>query len=931
MGKIRVEWVGGQRLPGSQGPVGGMQRRYLATPNLHPYLRLQRSAGVLPVTDLLDRLQAAVADHYTIERELGSGGMAIVYLAEDRKHHRKVAVKVLRPELAASLGADRFLREIEISAQLTHPNILTLIDSGEAAGLLYYTMPYVEGESLRERLDRDKQLPVEEALRITREIADAVSYAHGLGVIHRDIKPENILFEAGHAVVSDFGIARAVSEAGAEGLTETGLAVGTPAYMSPEQAGGAKDLGARTDVYSIGSMLYEMLAGEPPFTGATPQAIMARKSLEAVPPLRHVRETVPPAVEQAITRALAKVPADRFATVHQLSEALAVTEPAPGAGAAPAAAYRPGVRRRVVTYAVIVALVAVGSYLVISRVVGSAGPGATEPPRLAVLPFDNLGGTEDEYFADGITEELTSRIAEISGLRVISRQSAVQYKDSDKPLREIGNELNVDYVLEGTIRTDRPADGAGQVRVTPQLIRVADDAHLWTDRYTVSLVAGEIFGVQAEIAEEVARALDVTLLEPERRRLTATPTENLEAYEYYLRGIDYFLRGYDDQASRAAVLMFENAVAVDPDFAVAYARLCRAQMRMWWLAYDRTEQRVVAAKEAVDQALRLAPDLPEAHWALGWYYYQAHLDYESALAEFAIVQRSQPNSSELFFGIAAVQRRQGKFEEALANFKKALELDPRSAVRAIEVAETYALLRDRTEAEPYFDRAISLSPDWAKPYENKATWLYLRLEGNTERATHVLERAEQAGLGGDLDIMYARILLEMWAGDYEEALERLASVASSVLRDLQDGFVPKAQVSAEAHGLVGNRQLERAYYDSARVLLEARVEESPDDPRYRSALGIAYAGLARKEDAIREGEAAVELLPMSKEAYMGAIRAEDLARIYTMVGEHDAAVDQLEILLAVPSQTARAMLQIEPTWAPLHDHPRFQELVAGEN
>jgi serine/threonine-protein kinase len=856
--------------------------------------------------------------------------MAIVYLAEDRKHHRKVAVKVLRPELAASLGADRFLREIEISARLTHPNILTLIDSGEAAGLLYYTMPYVEGESLRERLDRDKQLSVEDALRITREIADAVSYAHDLGVIHRDIKPENILFEAGHAVVSDFGIARAVSEAGGEGLTETGLAVGTPAYMSPEQAGGTKDLDARTDVYGIGCVLYEMLAGEPPFTGATPQAILARKSLEAVPSLRHVRETVPPAVEEAITRALAKVPADRIATVQQLSEAL-VTEPTSGAVAVPAAASRPMTQRRTITYVAILALAVIASYGVISRVIGPAGAGATEPPRLAVLPFENLGGTEDEYFADGITEELTSRIAEISGLRVISRQSAVQYKGSDKALREIGSELSVDYVLEGTIRTDRPPDGAGQVRVTPQLIRVADEAHLWTDRYTASLVAGEVFGVQAEIAEEVARALDVTLLEPERDRLAARPTDNLEAYEYYLRGLDYFQRRHDEQATRASVLMFETAASLDPDFALAYARLCRAHMRMWWLVYDRTEERVVAAKEAVDQALRLAPDLPEAHWALGWYYYQSQLDYESALAEFAIVQQSQPNSSELLFGIAAVQRRQGDFEGALANFKKAAELDPRSAVRVNEVAETYLLFRNPTEGEKYLDRAISLAPDWAQPYVTKAKWLHLRLEGSTERAALVLAEAEQAGLGGDLGIVYSWILLETWDGDYEEALNRLASVPSEVLLDIQSDFVAKAQLHGRVYGLMGNWQLEQAYYDSARAFLEARVEQRPDDPRYRSALGIAYAGLGRKEDAMREGEAAVELLPVSKEAYMGAIRAEDLARIHTMVGEYDAAIDQLAVLLAVPSLTAVAMLRFDPTWAPLRDHPRFQELVAGEN
>jgi len=298
--------------------------------------------------DLLERLKVALADRYAIEHEIGSGGMATVYLAEDLKHHRQVAIKVLKPELAASLGAERFLREIEIAAQLNHPNILTLIDSGKADGLLYYAMPYVEGESLRDRLKREKQLSIEDALQITSEVADALGYAHSLGIVHRDVKPENILFEAGHAVVTDFGIAKAVTEAGGASLTETGLAIGTPAYMSPEQAVGVKDIDARADVYALGCVLFEMLGGEPPFTGVTPQAILARKSVEAVPSVRAVRDTVPDEVDVAITRALAKVPADRFMTVSRFTEALStpvmprVSRPGTGRSLAVAGVYTAG-------------------------------------------------------------------------------------------------------------------------------------------------------------------------------------------------------------------------------------------------------------------------------------------------------------------------------------------------------------------------------------------------------------------------------------------------------------------------------------------------------------------------------------------------------------------------------------------------------------
>jgi serine/threonine-protein kinase len=735
-----------------------------------------------------------------------------------------------------------------------------------------------------------------------------------------------VLLSAGEAVVADFGIARAISEAGGEHLTETGISIGTPAYMSPEQASGEHKLDGRSDIYSLGCVLYEMLAGEPPHTGPTAQAIIAKRITEPAPRVTTVRETVPGPVADALERALARLPADRLAPADRFSEAL--TGPAAAPTAEVSTARKPAVRRSVIAYGAIAILAIIGAYTVISRAVGPPESAeAAALPRLAVLPFENLGSSEDDYFADGITEEITSRIAQISGLRVISRQSAIQYKDSERTLQQIGEELSVDYVLEGTIRTDRAPDGSGQVRVTPQLIRVSDDAHLWTDRYTANLVAGEIFAVQEQIANQVAAALDVTLLEPERRRLAAQPTDNQEAYEYYLRGNDYYNRSVDEQDVRIAIESYQKVVELDPEFALAYARLSIEHSLMWWYFYDRTQERLAMAREAVDHALRLDPDLPEAHEALGYLHYWGHLDYEPALAEFAIALKSQPNSGDLFGGIGAVHRRQGKFVEALANLKQAAELDPRSAPKADEVAETYVLLRNPVEAGRYYDRAIHLVPDRASAYAEKAGWVHLRLEGSTERARAVLEEARSVRLAEDPNIVYAWILLEILDGDFQAALDRLALVSSDVLWADQWLHVPKAQLYAQIHGLTGNRQLEQAYYDSTRSLLEAKIQQHPDDERYRSALGIAYAGLGRKAEAIREGELAVQLLPMSKEAWRGAHRLEDLARIYTMVGEYDAAIDQLEILLAVPSPTSVPMLRIEPTWKPLRDHPRFQALL----
>jgi serine/threonine-protein kinase len=632
---------------------------------------------------------------------------------------------------------------------------------------------------------------------------------------------------------------------------------------------------------------------------------------------------VPSSVEAALDRALAKAPADRFATAAQFGEVLSVERLS-------VATHRTPARRKVL----VPALTSVGVLAVVAVLVLVAWPFSAEPegpPRLAVLPFENLGSPDDEHFADGLTDEITSRLANLSGLFVISRTSAMQYKEHQMELPEIGAELSVDYVLEGTVRVDRVPDGVDQVRIIPQLIRVSDDAHLWSEPSTVELAAGSMFRVQEQVANQVAGALDVTLLEPERRRLATTPTDNPEAYEYYLRGNDYFNRGLAEQDYQIAIQMYQKAVDLDPDFAVAYARLSTVHSEMWWFFYDRTRERLAMAREAVDRALRLDPDLPEAHEALGYYHYWGQLDYDRALAEFAIAQEGQPNNGNLFAAKGYVQRRQGRMVQALANLEKAAELDPRSAIIAHQVGETHVLLRNPVEAEPYYDRAISLSPDFSAPYLGKVWGVHLRLDGNTEGARAVLEEAQSVGLAEDPYVAYAWVLLDIWDGDYQQALGRLALVSSEVLLESQFFFVLKAQLYAQTYGLMGNQQLEQAYYDSTRSIVEARIQQRPDDPRYRSALGLAYAGLGRKEDAIREGELAVELLPMSKEAWRGAYRLEDLARIYTMVGEYDAAIDQLESLLAVPSPLSVPLLGMDPTWNPLRDQPRFRGLLEGEN
>ena len=898
------------------------------------------------MADVAASLREALHERYTLERELGHGGMASVYLAHDLKHDRHVALKVLHPELAATLGPDRFRREIHLAARLQHPHILTVLDSGEAVGQLWFTMPYIEGESLRTRLSRERQLPLEDALRITREAALALQYAHEHGVIHRDIKPENILLtKDGSTLVADFGIARSFG-ASSDELTETGMAVGTPAYMSPEQAAGERSLDARTDVYSLSAVLYEMLAGEPPYTGPTVQVSLAKRFSDPIPSVRRLRASVPESVDQAIQRALATVPADRFAAAAQFAQALTLnlttpaatpsailpsglqtstptTASAPPIEPAPAPALKP--RRRI---PVGPASLAVGFLLGLGVLFawrrahqGGGDPAGSKP--LVVLPFENLGRPEDEYFADGITEEITSRLAAVPGLRVISRTSAMQYKATRKSVRQIGQDLGVEYVLEGSVRWERASSGPSQVRVTPQLIRVSDDSHLWANRYDA--VLAEVFEVQSTIAEQVVNALNIALAEPQRQVLAARPTTNLEAYDYYLRGNDYSGRSNDEDDQQTAVQMYERAVGLDSTFAAAWARLGRAHALLYWFNLDHTQERLGRAKTAADQALRLAPDLPDAHLALGYYYYWGLRDYERALQEFALVQKQQPNNADLLDAVGRVQRRQGKWDDALANMKRASALEPGSNEYNFDLGETCVLMRRYADAERYFDRAIGLAPDAPESYVWKMA-LYLDWQGDVEKAGQVVSQAlTRMDLGKLLAASNERPSFVI-AHD----TTRTSDVGALAIPSFRSDTTGYLIFKAEFYRLRGPPQRASAYYDTARTVLETKVRGQPKNDGFHADLALVYAALGRRSEAIREGREAVALLPVSKDAYFGADRVINLAAIYAMVGETDLAVDQLEVVLKVPSAVSPARLRVDPRFTSLKGNPRFERLLAGK-
>ena len=639
------------------------------------------------MTDTFDRLKTALADRYAIERELGAGGMATVYLAHDIEHDRRVAVKVLRPELAATIGSQRFLREIKITARLNHPHILPLLDSGEADGFLYYVMPNMEGETLRDLLNREGQLSIEDAIRTTSEVADALSHAHGHGIVHRDVKPENIFLSAGQAVIGDFGIARAITAAGGERLTQTGMAVGTAAYMSPEQASGESRIDGRSDVYALGCVVYEMLAGAPPFTGPSAQAIMARHSLDPVPSLRTVRSTVPEGLEQVILKALAKIPADRFASAVAFAEAL--TKPA---------------------------------------VVG--------PSRqsIAVLPFLNMSADpENEYFADGMTEDVIAQLSKIRALKVISRTSVMPFKKREQSLREIAAKLGVATLVEGSLRR-----AGNRVRIVAQLIDAETDQHLWAETYDRQFT--DIFAIQSDVALQIAAAVNAEISTGEKTRIGKEPTSDLEAYHLYLKGQHCLLR-YTSEGIRQGLEYFEQAIEKDPNYAVAYTGLATACVILgmgYGAGEIRPHEAYRRAKDAVAKAVDIDDELGDAHGILAFLKFVSDFDWTGAEREFKRAIELNPGSwTYAVHGLmlSALER----YDEAIAAQRRAQELDPLTAVHSSDIASTLLRADRYDEAIQEAKRLIEMQPDFPMGHSTLG-WAYLK-KGMCDKGLAELQKA----------------------------------------------------------------------------------------------------------------------------------------------------------------------------------------------
>jgi serine/threonine protein kinase/TolB-like protein len=999
------------------------------------------------VADISERLSSALAGRYTIERELGRGGMAVVYLAHDEKHQRLVALKVMLPEVVGQDGAERFRREIQIAARLTHPNILAVFDSGEAGDTVFYVMPFVEGESARDAIIRERQLGIIEAVTITRQIADALDYAHAQGVIHRDIKPANIMLQRSRTrtggsasartpIVADFGIARAMTSDSGTRLTRTGLMVGTPMYMSPEQWAGEHAVDGRSDQYSLACVLYEMLIGEPPFGGATPMVVLARHTQEPVPSLRLVRPTIPDMLEQVIYRALAKVPADRFATMGEVADALAIAtegpidyggndrqyfdpsqprgdynsgprtnpsyngprsfpsyptqprgnaypyQPPPGPRSYPSypsgqqdprsypsgqqdprsypshpaavtgpnsdpslssgpRSYPPAntppkmmatgfvdVSAKTSTFErpttrksrvwMIVGALAATIAIAAGITWRALKPTVPERTRLVVLPFENRGPVRDSAFADGLTEEIISRLSGIQRLGVVARASAMKYKDSPKRLKEIAQELNVDRLITGRVNWNGNSGDVRDATVTVTIV----DANTEEEQALTEISASNLDNLYT-IASQVAAKLNIKVDERERSHLDQKPTANPEAFDAYQLGNRFINLSWDSTNVKAALVNYERAAKLDGRFALALAGVGRTHAWLYQLGIDPSEARLTFARQYIDSALTIAPDLPEAHLALGLLHYWGKRDYDRALSEFRLVQNALPSNAEVFLQTANVQRRKRAFQEAAKNYELASELDPKAYQPWFSGAEALLYIREYDEAERRVARATELQPDFLDNYILKAT-LRIHRAGGVVEARRIL--ADVA----------TRIPPARWRPEghhWRAGLFRIVddSIGPALRRIAVNTYgLDSANYLLSRAGVFdqfGRSDSARVYYDRAAAYMKATVDRHPESAAAHGQYGLALAGLKRADDAIREAERGASMLNEETDALDGPEWVVNVAQVYTLLGNKQKAIEWLTRAMKTSSRLSPKWIELDPVWTSLRGEPAFQQLV----
>jgi TolB-like protein/Tfp pilus assembly protein PilF len=859
---------------------------------------------------------------YAIVAPLGAGGMGDVYRAKDERLGREVAIKVLPARLASDPDAlGRFEREARAVAALSHPNILAIHDFGTEAGVTYAVTELLEGATLRDRLEA-RPMPQAQAVDLAVQIAKGLSAAHERGIVHRDLKPENVFVSKdGHVKILDFGLAKRqeqletgkeTSAPTASGHTEPGTVMGTVGYMSPEQVRG-QAVDHRSDVFSFGAVLYEMLSGRKAFKRETPGDTMAAILKEEPPALQASGREVSVGLDHVVRHCLEKDRDQRFQSARDI--VFALTQ-ASGSGAAAAAP--PRVPSKALLLVAAAAILAAAGIWLVRR----PQPAAAQAfKRVAVLPFENVGASEDDYFADGMADEIRSKLTSLRGVEVIARSSSTPYKKTTKTPVQIARELGVEYLLTATVRWQKSA-GANRVHVIPELMQIrerAAPASKWQQSFDAALT--DVFQVQSDIATRVASALGVALGAGEEKQMREAPTASLAAYDAFLKGEDLWrTNGGWNQGFGTMIPSYEQAVALDPSFALAWTRLSRARAHLY--EDFPTPELAEGARAAAEKATALAPDAADTHLALGEYLYWVREDGGSALAEFDKGQKVAPDNVDLLNARAFVEGMLGHKKAADEHYALAARLDPQSFGSKQWLAGNLIDKGRNAEARKVFDEAIALDPKSPYPVHGKVL-SYLR-EGDLAGAQSVL-RAAMANIEvPKLVAFFANVYDLMWVFEPEQRalLRRLPPSAF-------EGEASWAICVTQACWLDKDEPGVREYAEKSANAFRKLIEARTADPQSVVMLGLSLAYLGSKDEAIREGERALGLLTASRRVAEKTYIQHQLVRIYILGGEPEKALDNLEPLLKADYNLTPAWLKIDPNFDSLRGNPRFQKLVSG--
>jgi TolB-like protein/Flp pilus assembly protein TadD/predicted Ser/Thr protein kinase len=862
---------------------------------------------------------------YELLEQIGRGGQGVVFRARQKSLNRIVALKVINlGQWASKAHVKRFRREAEAAASLDHPGIVPIHEVGERDGSCYFSMTFVEAGQLDEVVRRTP-MSIRQAVELIAKVARTVHYAHEHGILHRDIKPGNILLDAnGEPHLTDFGLARLLETESS--VTQTLDVLGTPSYMAPEQAvGNNAAVGSVTDVYGLGAVLYQLLTGQPPFAGGTTYETI--KLLEDTEPRqpRLLNPKIDRDLSTICLKCLEKDPKRRYCSALALAEDLErwlKHEPILARHTGIVARGKKWVRRNptsALLAASLVALVAAAGWIVwksefIRRPVTNG---------IAVLPFENLSEQkEDGAFVDGVQDDVLTKLAKIADLKVISRTSVMDYRGK-RNLRLIGNDLRVSHVLEGSVRK-----AGTHLRLNAQLIDTRTDTHVWAEQYDRDL--DDLFSIQSEIAQKVAERLNARITAAERLAIEEKPTNDLAAFELYARANDIWGITWGMADMLQVIDLLNQAVARDSSFFKAYCRLAAAHDQLYFFGLDHTPARLASAEAAVEKAFRIRPNAGEAHLARAFHLYDGYLDYDGALAELEVARRSLPNDPRIFSVTGYIQRRQGRWEEAIRNLERAIELDPRNLNRLLQTAHSYWGARRYAQVKSKLDRMLTIAPNDVAVKAERA-FVEVDWKADTGRLHQVIDEIRTTNPAAVPKVAYRWLLCALAERDVAAAKDALLASgefplggdAVNFTRHFAEGII--ARMTNDEH----NAQLA---FTAARAEQEKTVQAQPDYGPAWCVLGVIDAALGRKAEALREGRRAVELLPVEKDPINGMVVIKYLAMIAAWVGEKDLACEQLATAVRSPisgMDLSYGELKLMPWWDPLRGDPCFEKIVAS--